>query len=148
MIRKILLCIDDQSHTEKAMDYALQIAGAAKAKLIVFHVMDRYILKRRFVGEIFASGRQTYIDYAEGALVDLAIEVKSRFEEMAEGSSADYEVKLSEGEPVAEILKEAEGGYDLVIVGGKDRKGIKRIVTEKIPERLLDKLSIPVLVVK
>jgi nucleotide-binding universal stress UspA family protein len=149
MIKHILLCIDDQEHTRKAEDYAIDILKNSQASLSVLHVIDNFIVKSRFVMEIFSSGREEYVEYANRELLALADRVVSNFREKAKKEGVDFKLVMRRGDPHDEILKEAKKGYDLVIIGGKkDRRGVRKILREDTTGKVFRGIKSPLLVVK
>lgn len=149
MIKRILLCIDDQEHTRKAEDYAIELSKNGSAALSVLYVIDNFIVKSRFVMEIFSSGRERYVEYANKELLALADSVVSTFKKKAKKNGVDFELVMRRGNPHEEIITEAERGYDLVVIGGKmERKGVKKILYEDTTGKVLKGIKAPLLVVK
>lgn len=149
MIKRILLCIDDQEHTRKAEDYAIEISKNGDASLSVLYVIDNFIVKSRFVMEIFSSGREAYVEYANKELASLADKVISRFKEKARKKGIDFKLIMRRGNPHEEIIEEAEKGYDLIVIGGKrERKGVKKVLYEDTTGKVLRGIKSPLLVVK
>lgn len=149
MIKRILLCIDDQEHTLKAENYAIELSKNNSASLAVLHVIDNYIVKSRFVMDIFSTGRERYVKYANKELQALADSVISNFREKVKKRGVDFRLIMRRGNPHEEIIEEAEEGYDLIVIGGKkDRRGVKKILYEDTTGKVLKGIKAPLLVVK
>jgi nucleotide-binding universal stress UspA family protein len=150
MFKKILLCIDGEEHTVKAEEYAIYLAKLANAELYVLHVIDQWLLSRNISHEIFATGRDEYISYVKGELSKQAEEIISRFLKKAEEFGVEAKIRIREGTPAKEILAEVNScDYDLVILGGKSYKSkLERLKSYRTPEKVLEKISTPLLVIK
>jgi len=52
VFQKILLCIDGEPHTNKAVDWALSFAEITGAQVTALHVKNTYL--KKFYNEIYA----------------------------------------------------------------------------------------------
>ncbi len=149
MLRRMLLCIDGEEHTAKAVEYALQVSKATGAELTVLHVIDGFLLEKRISHEIYAVGRNEYRAYVREELSKLADKCIKRFEERAEKAGVKFSTKLRSGHPVEEVLKEiAESSYDLVVMGDKADQGIWKLKSRNLPLKVFRKTKASVMVVR
>ncbi len=147
MIKSILIGLDGEEHTEKALDYALHLAKTTDATLTGIHVVNPYL--KQFHNEIYAQGRREYLTHVEILLQDHADRVMNNFKEKAAATGVTIAEKRRRGEPLEEILQETqENNYDLVVVGGKQLRGIERLKSANLPNKLEQKVAVPLLIVK
>jgi nucleotide-binding universal stress UspA family protein len=146
---KILLCIDGEAHTEKAIDYALELASATGWNLSVLHVVDGFLLEKRITHELYATGREEFREYVRGELEKMAREVMRSFNEKARARGVSYAQRLRWGEPVKEVLKEIEEEkYDLVILGSRAKSRLAQLKSRNLPLKVYKNSKTSVLVVR
>lgn len=149
MLRRILLCIDGEEHTDKAIDYALDISKTTGANLAVLHVIDGFLLEKRISHEIYATGRNEYRAYVKKELQKLADKYLAAFKERAEEAGVEFETRLRSGHPVEEVLGEIEEkDYDLVILGGKGDQGFWELKSRNLPLKVFRKSKASIMVVR
>jgi nucleotide-binding universal stress UspA family protein len=149
MLKRLLLCIDGEDHTDKAVKYALDISKATGANLAVLHVIDGFLLEKRISHEIYAVGRNEYRAYVKKELQKLADKYLAAFKEMAEKAGVKFETVLRSGHPVEEVLKEIkEKEYDLVILGGKGDQGLWELKSRNLPLKVFRKSKASIMVVR
>ena len=145
----MLLCIDGEEHTNKAIDYALHVAGATGAELTVLHVIDGFLLEKRISHEIYAVGRDEYRAYVRKELDKLAEKHIRDMREKAEKAGVRFSTKLRSGHPVEEVLREIrENTYDLVIMGDKPDQGLWKLKSRNLPLKVFRKSGTSVMVVR
>ena len=66
IIKNIILCIDGEQETKKAIGYAIEITRACKGELTALHVMNPYL--KKFADEIYAVGRIEYRNHIDTEL--------------------------------------------------------------------------------
>jgi nucleotide-binding universal stress UspA family protein len=133
--RTMLICIDGESHTDKAIEWTLNIAKLTGAELTALHVRDTYL--RQFYNEIYAQGRREYLDHVDQETLRHSSQAFSLFSQKAEERGVVYTEVVRTGDPLEEIVEElAEGSYDLVVVGGKPLKGIGAFKSRNLPAKL------------
>jgi nucleotide-binding universal stress UspA family protein len=148
VIRKILFCTDGENHTHKAEIYAVTLAKTSGADLVALYIVNPFM--KKFTHEIYAVNRnecRAYLDRSLQKEGENALEVLSQRIEQ-EGITAL--TKMRYGYPEEEILKEIkEDRYDMVVMGSKLLKGWKkRFESFKLPESIIRKSPIPVLLVR
>jgi len=83
-----------------------------------------------------------------GTLPGKRTEYPYRAKEILASYSMEARVKLREGHVAEEILKEAENGYDLIIMGHRGWKSEKNPTLGRQARRVIRQAKIPVLVIK
>ena len=81
-IRNIILCIDGEAGTKKAIRYAIEITRACNGMLTALHVINPYL--KKFADEIYAVGRNEYSDHIDKALRKEAEEIIDGFKATAD----------------------------------------------------------------
>jgi len=147
MIKEILLCLDGEEHTRRAVEYALFLAGTAKARITALHVENPYL--KQFHHEIYATGRREYVAYVDDLLREQAENILGKFAAEAKGQGIKYITRSRHGGPLEEVVKEIrENKYDLVVVGGKQLRGLEKLKSGNLPDKLQKVLEVPLLTVK
>lgn len=147
LLKKILVCLDGEQHSQRAQEYALALAKATGAHLTALHVENPYL--KQFHHEIYAAGRREYVAYVDNLLRDLAGKTLAEFSQTAAVQGIAHAIKSRHGNPLDEIVKETEeNNYDLVVVGGKYLRGLERLKSENLPNKLEKVLKTALLIVK
>jgi nucleotide-binding universal stress UspA family protein len=87
-MKNILLCIDAEEGTKKAIDYAIEITGAFNGWLTVLHVITPYL--KKFADEIYAVGRIEYINHIDKELRKEAEDIINGFKAMADSTGSRF----------------------------------------------------------
>jgi nucleotide-binding universal stress UspA family protein len=147
-MKNIILCIDGEKHTQKAVNYALEITGACNGKLTALHVINPYL--KKFADEIYAVGRIEYSNHIDKELRKEAEAVITGFKAMADSIGLSYNVIVRYGPPEEEIIKEiSENSYDLLILGAKPLDTLKeKIGSFNLPKKIFKNMQIPTLFVR
>ena len=148
MMKSILLCVDGEPHTEKALRHALMLAEALKARVTALYVVDPYL--KKFTHEIYAVNRDACRAHLDRALKAEGSEALAAFEDLAAKAGIESEVRMLHGDPVTMISALAtEEAFDVVIVGGKVLQGWRqRFESRNLPERLNRVIGCPLLIVR
>ncbi len=135
----ILLPTDGKEHSKKAEDKAVKLANRYGGKLYVLYVLD---LSKGLLSE-HAIEYQTNVREAH--------EVIDAVKEKAFELNKDISVEgvLKEGSPPEIILEVAkEKGTGTLVSGCRGVKGLVKLFTGSVSEKVIEKTNIPVLVVK
>jgi len=140
-IDRILCPTDFSGFSAQALRHALALARAFRSRLKVVHVILDSIPAVEAV-----YGGAPWLPTAEDRLwVD---EEMRRFLEPAREARVDYETEIREGEPWREIVDAAaEMEADLVVMGTHGRSGFDHLIIGSVAEKLVRRLSCPVLTV-
>ena len=132
---KVLVCIDGEPHTTRAIEHAISLGLSRPAEVTALHVVDPWL--KQFYNEIYAQGRKQYLEYVDACLQENAERVRKDFDEMclAKGLKAGFRVRY--GEPATEILAEVRrSAPDLLITGSKSLTAWGRFRSRNLPRRL------------
>lgn len=138
-IRTILHPTDFSDHSAVALRLAGSLARHYGARLIVLHA-------------IAPSGFDLSRAIEEGVL-DAPIDRAALEEKLGQLRAADDEIRLEtrlvEGDPVAEILREADlVPCDLIVMGTRGRSEVSRVLVGSVAEAVVRRARCPVLTVK
>ncbi len=142
--RSMLLCIDGESHTSKAIDWTVNIVKMTNSAITVLHVREMYL--KQFYNEIYAQGRKEYLAHVDKEIKEHAEKTFSQFNIKAREAKIEYRKieKICDplDSPLTIIIKEFEkGDYDLLVVGGKPLTGITAIRSRNIPAKLAARIK-------
>ncbi len=148
IIKKIIVCIDGEKSTEKAIQYSLGMTMAFKGELTALHVINPYL--KKFADEIYAVGRNEYRDHIDRELIKESEEIIHGFKAMADPLGLSYNVVVRYGPPEEEIVNEiSENSYDLLILGAKQADTFNaKIRSFQLPRKIFNNLKIPTLFVQ
>jgi nucleotide-binding universal stress UspA family protein len=132
-----LLCPIDFSETsERAFDHAVALARWYDSRVTVIHVPALLLAPVPGEGDPLPITRN---------------ELAQRLEDFvapARTAGVTIETGLRDGDPVREILREAEdGAANLVVIGTHGRSGFERLVLGSVAEKILRKAKCPVLTI-
>lgn len=147
IIKKIIVCIDGEKSTEKAVQYALGLTMAFRGKLTALHVINPYL--KKFADEIYAVGRNEYRDHIDRELTKEAEKIVNGFKALGDPLGLSYKVVVRYGPPEEEIINEiSENSYDLLILGAKQADTFNaKIRSFQLPRKIFKNLKIPTLFV-
>ncbi|HXN06454.1 MAG TPA: universal stress protein [Nitrospiria bacterium] len=139
-VKIILVPTDFSDCSRKAVDYAIDLSGLFKAKIILLHVLESsvYSLDVSLMppGDPFGL-RQKLVD-----LVNLNVEEIKKRDVEAEGACII-------GVPPVEIIKAVKKyEADMIIMGTHGRTGLAHILLGSTAERVIQRAECPVLTVR
>src|SRR5579863_945707 len=141
-IERILCPTDFSEFSEKAIDYALSLTRHYEAALVLEHVVEP--LTSGYANYAMPdSVYQLYGELREHSETQLRELVKAR------GADLHVQVVVHVGTPIDSILSIAERkAVDLIVMGTHGRRGLDRLMTGSVTERVLRKAHCPVLAVR
>lgn len=150
LIQKILVPIDGSEHSQKALEYALELAEKYLAEIKLLTVAEHVVL----VEPIFLAA--SIYDAQNQCEMEKNIEKvhKNILDEALRKSIHDYpnlkiEKQLLKGRPADEIVKVAETeNFDMIIMGSRGLGKIKDFFLGSVSNTVADKAKCPVLIVK
>ncbi|MEW5892031.1 MAG: universal stress protein [Pseudomonadota bacterium] len=147
-IKTLLLCVDGEPHSDKAVRYAIDLAAGLNAEVTALYVVDPFLQK--FTHEIYAVNRAECRAHLERALTAEGQAALDAFAGQARRAGIRHHTRMRQGDPLAVILAESASlASDLVVLGGKPLKGWhQRFASRKLPERLNRVIERPLLVVR
>lgn len=148
MYTRIFVAIDNSDTAKKALEEAVRLASALKAKLCIAHALDEGLLAQH------ALGIGTYIDAAKvkaemqtaaGQLLDEAAGRAA-----AAGVAVEQRLVESERKRTVEQIAEAAQQWqaDLLIVGTHGRHGVERLLVGSVAENLMRLAPMSLLMVR
>lgn len=147
--RRILVPVDFSPASKGVLDWAVGVAKQFGASIDVLHAWDA----PRYSGaelpevtvEVQGEGRKSLPEFvrnrAAKALEEVIADLERRGIRSVEG-------KLEEGDPVEVILRVAESGYDLLVMGTHGRTGLSRLFLGSVAEKVVRAAACPVLTVR
>ena len=160
LITKILVGVDGSKSSEKALDYALEIADKFSASILILNVFQPppetgYLTK--VVSQSPASGYQDTIG-DQSNLSDFIKDLRKKHENIL-SNAAERVIKrkpmlkitteLKEGNTPSQIIETAaDGGFDLIVVGHMGESKIKEFLLGSTSERVVHQAKCAVLIVK
>lgn len=147
MYRKILVATDGSSLSKKAVQSAIELAGAVGAELVALYVVPRYPVSY-FEGGLTISAQdiarteKQWSDHGQ-AIVD-AVETSAK----AEGVKAKAIIARSNLVAEAILAAAKKQKCDLVVMASHGRKGLKRVLLGSETQQVLTHGTIPVLVLR
>jgi nucleotide-binding universal stress UspA family protein len=140
-IHKILVPIDGSDYSNRAAEYAIGIAKAQGAEVVLVYVVDELVVdqfpggsERGNVEAELKSDGQRAVKYAECLLEEAGVKSSSM---------------LLKGRPFEQIVNTTKSfNIDLVVMGTYGRRGAERILIGSVAERVIEYAPCPVLVVK
>ena len=141
MFTKILLAIEGQDHSTKAIDYAIQLAKYCDAEVELLHVREPL------------TGYNSRVIYDKFAL-DEAIEEESKRilangEAKLKEAGIKYTAKIIAGDPADVICDEAEASQiKLIVMGSRVSSAVSRYVLGRVITKVLNYAPCPVLIVR
>jgi nucleotide-binding universal stress UspA family protein len=129
---KMLLAYDGSDHSRVALEEAIRVAREAVTRVTILAVVTEAEAPSRF-----ATGPRPHAQ-------DDVVAAHARFAEVG----IDAKMKVAEGDPATEILREAsEGDYDLVVTGSRGRGPVRRLVLGSVSHEVAELAPCTVLVV-
>ncbi|MEI8302745.1 MAG: universal stress protein [Burkholderiales bacterium] len=140
---KILLATDGSKNALRAVRHAVKLVAELKSPSTVtlISVHDDTALRHaeRFVG------RKAVNDY----LRDLSDQDLAAARKVLDKAGVRHDMVIRTGHVAAEIAAAAtEGGFDLLVLGGKGRSGLKDLLMGSVAQRVTELSKVPVLLVK
>ena len=152
-ITKILVPVDGSKASEKAAEYAIDIAKTKKASLIAIHVM--HLPAYVFTPAPIEGMPAPIVTPIPGAISNeekkVAEQYLNKVKDIAKTARVAVETKIIENEPsvVSAITEFAtKERCDLIVIGTKGRTGIKKILLGSVADGVVTYASCPVLVVR
>lgn len=151
MIKRVLVAVDGSENSNRALDFALDLAEKYNANVMVLNVSESPA-----VGVVPLEPTE-HVAYAGGA-VDFYKDFQRFHEDILRKAvhrarefkpNVTVSSKLREGNAASEIVSEAkEGGFDIIVVGHKGLGRVKELFLGNISERVAHLAPCPVIIVR
>lgn len=140
-LRQLLVPIDFTETSDRALDYAIELARKFEAKVMVMHAYQIPVYGFPDSAYITAADVATQISNAAQQKLDSIVEARK-------GSGVEVLAMLRDGVPWEEInTVAAEVHADLVIIGTHGRRGLARALLGSVAENVIRTATLPVLVI-
>lgn len=155
---KLLVAVDGSAESDRALEYAADLAAATDGSLTLVHSVDPDVYdaggsepvaglsdaERRLVAESVADAEER----GERVLSDAADHVGDAADHGPDAGVA-VETELLYGDPVATVPEfAADGGYDGIVVGHRGLSARHERVLGSVAKALVERSSAPVTVVR
>ncbi|MEW6298229.1 MAG: universal stress protein [Thermodesulfobacteriota bacterium] len=141
-IRRILVPFDFSEYSEKALTWALEMAGKWRSRVLFLHVIPRPSYPPMLMG--------SYFNVAEFE-ASLQADAEARAKEIIARTgdkAVQVETRVIMGEPFSDICRTAEHEKaDLIVMGSHGRTGLRHVLLGSVAERVVRHAPCPVLVV-
>jgi nucleotide-binding universal stress UspA family protein len=144
LIRRILVPTDFSEHSQRATEYALSLAERMGASVDLLHVWEP--------PAIMESETLVMVPGDPGAQLEMvglaqAGRLLNAWTERYQSSPVPLHVHLERGPAADTIIRFAQGGYDLVVMGTHGRTGLARLFMGSVAQKVAARASCPVLTV-
>lgn len=149
MISKILVPADGSKTSQRAAEYAIDLAKQLKASIIVLSVIDERLFTTVRTVPAAATARHA-IEPIEDYLREAAEEYAGEIKKLCDKSDVASEISIKMGHPVEEIVKAAKKSKaNLIVMGSHGRSALSATVLGSVSYGVIqnDK-SIPTLIVR
>ena len=139
----ILLAVDGEPHTEAAVGWALDLAIGLGLKLYPVHVRDPYL--KQFHNDIYAQGREEYLEHVEDCLDEKArttvaafeAAVRKRLSRTDEPPELSWTFDVLSGNPAERLSALIDrSGFSMVVLGRRRRTRVRVLRSRDLAERL------------
>lgn len=139
----LLVPLDGSPLAEAALPYAVTIARASGARVLLLTVLESEPMRVLVVGDerLRAQIEEAWRSPAEGYLAGVAARLAAR------GVQADYKAVV--GDPADQILAEAEGHrVTLIVMATHGRSGLQRVLLGSVADKVMRMSGRPVLLIR
>jgi nucleotide-binding universal stress UspA family protein len=147
--------VDGESNTDEAVCWALDLALGLGMTLNPVHIRDPYL--KQFSNEIYAQGREEYLEHVAQCLDETAQMARASFESTvseylerrSDAKEPDWTFDVLDGDPAEQLTAQIKGGeYSLLVLGRRRRTRFAALNSRDLAERLSSVgISVPILVV-
>ncbi|MCB9638896.1 MAG: universal stress protein [Myxococcales bacterium] len=146
-IQKILLATDFSSCSQKALEYAKELARAFQSKIYLLHVID--VPAELSTEAMIRSGQDGPLISLEDYLRESCRENLDNFSGQLTAAGLQVEEIIEAGLPYRVILHKAEHlEVDLIVMGTQGRTGIKHLFIGSTAERVVRQAPCPVMTIR
>lgn len=150
MIKKILVSLDGSEASNRALDFALDLAEKYSAEVILFTVVQPVTMPFYIFEEMptpVVPEADAYSKRLEAYSRSILSEALKRVEK--EKPNLKVSSRLEEGRPADKIVQAAEDeGCDIIVMGSRGLSGVKELFLGSVSDKVADKATCPVLIVK
>ena len=134
-----MACVDGSEVSRRAADFSIALAKKLESKVIFVNVVGASTSEREY--NISAD--------MVGSFERLGVEALTKCEGKARENGVRFEIKQLSGDPADEIVRYAsESKCDCVVLGKVGMSKIERILLGSVSEQVLNKATVPVIIVR
>jgi nucleotide-binding universal stress UspA family protein len=149
LIKNILVAVDGSDNSERALDFALDLANRYSAHLTILNVSESPAMGAVPLEPTSVSGDSMVLFSKDLRVLHENILSKSVTHAKELNPTVSVSSKLREGDPASEIVAEAEEfEFDLVVVGHRGESRVKEIFLGNISEKVSHLALCPVVIVR
>lgn len=138
-IRRIVVPVDFEQHTDKLVQFAVYIATDLGAEIIFFHVTEQLVKYIDFMPTSADILEKDRLNHAKGKMNKLVEKFGNKY--------SGFSGKTVSGNVVDDIVCFAkEDKANLIIIGTHGHKGIDKLMLGSVAERVVKHAPCPVLV--
>jgi nucleotide-binding universal stress UspA family protein len=152
---RILLAVDGEPHTNEAVRWAVDLALGLGVTLNPVHIRDPYL--KQFSNEIYAQGREEYLEYVARCLEEKAQMARTSFESTVnEHLGGRHDAKqpgwifdVLDGDPAEQLTaRTRRGEHSMLVLGRRRPTRFAALKSRDLGEKLLSVgFSVPILIV-
>jgi nucleotide-binding universal stress UspA family protein len=149
LIRNVLVAVDGSENSDRALDFALDLAEKFGASITILNVSESLAMSA-FPQESAAYPSGSTAAFAKD-LRAIQNEVMSKSVSHARAAKPNLPVSsmLKEGDPALEIVNAAmDGGFDVIVVGHRGSGKMRERLLGNISEKVAHNAPCPVVIVK
>jgi nucleotide-binding universal stress UspA family protein len=150
LIKKILVPLDGSEHSNKALDYALDLAEKYSAEIKLLSVAQPVVFtESMFLTQPMIPPESTimYVNEIETAHKKILQNAYKKSKKIK--PKIKISKKLENGRPADRIIEIANTqNFDLIVMGSRGIGGIKEFFLGSVSDRVADRAHCPVLIIK
>ena len=144
LIRRILVPVDFSESSERAIQYAGQLAAESDARVELVHVLDDPYLAGAWPTESYLPSAAVVLD----GLADVAATRLAKRAALLTSESVPSKSVVLRGNPARKIIEYATlFNFDVIVMGRHGRSALSHLLMGGVAERVLRTASCPVLTI-
>ena len=141
-VQHILVPTDFSADADRALEYAITLAGTLHARVTLLHVLSTLYWG---TGDVPGALPATFLDELEAVTQQSMAQILQRVRH----AGIEGETLVEYGSPYARIIAVAqEHNVDLIVMGSHGRTGLQHILLGSVAERVVRLAPCPVLVTR
>jgi nucleotide-binding universal stress UspA family protein len=148
LIKKMLVAVDGSANSERALDFALNLAEKYGSSILILNVFQLpTFYESPEEPPVYSASRADYIKDLQQMHENTLARAAAKARTLKPG--LEIAAEMRKGEPAAQIVRAAkEGGFDLIVVGHKGWSRMREIFLGGTSERVAHMAECAVLIVK
>jgi len=138
-IKKILVAFDGSKHSEKGLDIAISLVKESKRSIVGLFVKPHSVESLRY-GDVFSEHQD-----------EIMRKTFQTLRERCEKNGVKFSTETRTGDvktTIEKITNDDHMNIDMVIIGSRGRGSVKGALLGSVSKYVLDKIKVPVLIVK